>query len=93
MLPWHGSVQFVQVGGQAVLQNVVDDQLRFIVVLLQTGQQEAVAQIRQQVLDTGQQRIQLRTAYWTRSTLIVRTDTENSLFKAGSIFPHFYRDL
>lgn len=51
MLPWHGSVQFVQVGGQAVLQDVVDDQLRVVVVLLQAGQQEAFAQIREQVPD------------------------------------------
>ncbi len=63
LLPRHGSVQFAQVGGQAVLQDVVDDELRVVVVLLQTGQQEAFAQIRQQVPDTRQQRLQLRPAH------------------------------
>lgn len=71
--PWHGPVQFVQAGGQAVLQDVVDDQLRVVVVLLQAGQQEAFAQIRQQLLDTRQQRLQLRLAHRTHRTLTTNT--------------------
>lgn len=82
-LPWHGSVQFVQVWRQAVLQDVVDDQLSIVVVLLQAGQQEAIAQIWQQVFNARQQRIQLRLAQWTRCTLTRWTG--NMLFRPVDI--------
>lgn len=69
MVPGHGSVQFLQVGGQPVLQDVVDDELRVVVVLLQTRQQEAFAQVREQVPDAGQEGLQLRTAHRTHGSL------------------------
>ena len=61
--PVQASVQLAEGGGQPPFQDVVDHPLRVVAVVLQAGQDEALAKVRQQVLHLGDERVQLHTAH------------------------------
>lgn len=50
LLPVQAAVQLAEGRGQPLLQDVVDHLLRVIAVLLQAGQDEALAKVWQQIL-------------------------------------------
>lgn len=63
LLPVQAAVQLAEGGGQPPFQDVVDHLLGVVAVVLQAGQDEALAEVRQQVLHLGDERVQLHTAH------------------------------
>lgn len=61
--PVQAAVQLAEGGGQPPFQDVVDHLLGVVAVVLQAGQDEALAKVRQQVLYLGDERVQLHTAH------------------------------